>query len=891
MTASREPAEREVVEAIDAELRFHFEERLEELTATGMSTEEARRVAEAEFGDLPAVRAGLVEIDMRVARRRRRREAFHLLVQDIRHAWRRLRRSPGFLLATVLTLGLGIGAVTAVFSLTDAVALRTLPYPDAGRVVRLRSALPGIEDTWFLAKGQFLEYRRESRQFSALGLYRLGGVTVRMDGGDAAYARVARVEPGVAEVLGARVRLGRPLEADETLGGGAPVALVTDRYWRTVMGSDPGAVGRRLEIDGVAYEVVGVLAQDARLPEEVEAGERFTIDFWVPIDLDPAEPARNHHVFRALGRLGPVASLESATAELVALTARFPESLPTAYSDRFMRETGFSPELTPLREDVIGGVASVLWLVLGAVGVVLLITCANVANLFLVRAETRRREVAVRGVLGAASRDLARHRLAETLLVAGVAALLGIGLAYAGIRLLVQAAPSGIPRLSEVGLTPLAVSLAVVFALAVALLFGLVPGNGNPARTLSEAGRSTTPSRRRRAVRNVLVMAQIGLCFALLSGAGLLLRSFAGLTAVDPGFEHRGVLTFGLVLPADGYPDGAATATFYREFANRLEGLPGVESVGAGSSLPLGGLDGCTGVRPQSPVDPDQGGECLLIVYTTPGYLGTLGIDVRGREADWPSLQSGVRGAVVSARLARQFWGEGDVTDRTFVLGGAEVPHTVVGVAEDIANEALDRPAADVLYVPVLPEPAPRVVIRQPTFVVRTSVVDPVSIVPAIRGVLGEMDTRIPLTRPQLLSTIVASSLSRVTFMATLLATAALIALLIGAVGIYAVVSYAVSQRRAEIGVRLALGADDGRVRRMVIGETLRIAGIGIGAGLLLTWSLGSVVASFLYGVTPTDPLTLAATGLLLAGISGLAGWVPARRALRMDPLASLQPD
>lgn len=901
MTSRSDGDDRDVGAEVDAELRFHFEERVEELVASGLTAAAARRRAHEEFGDVERVRDGLVAIDRRHARRRRRRESWHLVVQEVRQAARRLGRSPGFLIAAVLTLALGIGAVMAVFGTVDAVALRPLPYAAADRLVAMGNALPGIGDEWGLGKGQLLEYQRESSAFEAMGLYRTRSVTVRPPGGgEAGYARAVLVSAGMADVLSARVEYGRLFREEESLipasyddgesiGQGASVALVTNAYWRRALGGDPDVVGRTLDVNGTPYEIVGVLAPEVRLPGELASGNSYEADLWIAIALDPATPAQNHHVFPGVGRLRPGVTLAAATAELARLTERFPETLPSAYSERFMRETGFTPELTPLRDEVIGNAASALWLVLGAVGVVLLITCANVANLFLVRAEGRRREMAVRGVLGARARDLARHRLAETLLVTGAAALLGLGIAAVAMRLLVRAAPPGIPRLQEIGVTPLEVLVAVGLALATGLLFGLQPASGQAARVLSDAGRSTTSSRGRRRVRNALVVVQVGMCFALLSGAGLLLRSFARLTAVEPGFRPEGVLTFGVVLPTDRYTDADRTGAFYRDFATRLESLPRVESAGAGTSLPLGGVDGCTGVTPQAPADPDEGGECLPIVYTTPGYLRTLGIPVRGEYPDWAELEAGNREAVPSAGLARRFWGTGDPTGQLLRIGGAELLHRVSGIAADIANDALDRPPVDVLYVPVFPQPAQRVVITQATFVVRTDLPDPMSLLPTVRRVLAEVDPNVPLTRPRRYTDIVASSVSRTSFMAMLLATAALMALIIGAVGIYGVVSYGVSQRSAEIGVRVALGAERTSVRRLVIGDTLRVAGLGIAVGLVVTLLSGRLVSAWLYGIAPTDPLTLAGTGALLTLVAVLAGWLPARRALGVDPVEALR--
>jgi predicted permease len=379
------------------------------------------------------------------------------------------------------------------------------------------------------------------------------------------------------------------------------------------------------------------------------------------------------------------------------------------------------------------------------------------------------------------------------------------------------------------------------------------------------------------------------MCFALLSGAGLLIRSFSRLTAVEPGFRPDGLLKFNLVLPPSRYPDAERTAAFYRDFSMRLESLPDVESAGAGTAVPLGGLGGCTGVEPLAPTDPEETGGCLIMVFVTPGYLRTLGIPVRGSFPDWSRLEAGNREAVLSAGLARRFWSDGDAVGRSFLLNGTTEPHRVTGVANDIANDALDRPPVDVLYIPLFPQPSQGVLVNQPTFVVRTDRPDPLGVLPEIRRVLADMDPQVPLVRPRRYTDIVASSVSRQSFMATLLATAALMALIIGAVGIYGVVSYTVSQRSAKIGVRVALGAERRTVRRLVIGDTLRVAGTGIALGLALTLLSGRVVSAWLYDVAPSDPLTLAGTGALLTLVAVLAGWLPARRALGVDPVEALR--
>ncbi len=875
---------------VDAELRFHFDERVEALIAEGIAPAAARARAEAEFGDVRAGRTGLVAIDRRMHRRRRRREAGILFAQDVRQAVRRLARSPVFVAATVLTLALGIGAVTAVFGVVDAVALRPLPYPASDRVVRVQNAVPVLDDgVWGMAKGQYLAYREESRSFEALGLYRLDATAIGPEPGVelAEQVRTANVTASIADVVGARVSLGRLIRAEEELGNGAPVVVLSNAFWRRFFGGDPAVLGRTIALGGRPHEVIGVLEPGVRLPEETAYGERMAVDLWQPMALDPAEPAQNHHVFRVIGRLAPGVTPDVAVRELTAVVARFPETLPTAYSVRFLRETGFAPMVVPLREDVVGESARVLWILLGAVGVVLLIACANVANLFLVRIESRRRETAVRTVLGAARGDLARHFLAESLLIVLVAGALGLLGAWAALRLLVAAAPPSIPRLLEIGMNPLVVTLAFGLALAIGVVFGLLPtgGRGAAGRVLAESGRSTTPSRRRRSVRSVLVITQVGLCFALLAGAGLLIRSFDALLDVDPAFEPAGVLQFRVMLPSDGYPDNATSVAFYRVLGERVEALPGVTAVGTATAVPLGGVNACTGTRPMAPAAVVDG-LCISVDFITPGLFAALGVSVRGREPAWADLGAGDPVAVVSAGLARRYWGDADPIGQLVRVGGSETPHRVVGVSADIRNDALDRPPVDVLYVAAQPF---RAAFRTLSVFVRTDQPNPLVVLPSVRRVLAELDPRVALVRPSTMDAIVLSSMSRLTFSAKLLGIAAFIALFIGGIGIYGVVSYTVSQRTAEIGIRVALGARHVQVRRWVLQDTLRLAAIGIVMGWLIMLPLGRTLASLLYDVTPADPATLIAVALLLAFVALLAGWLPARRALRVDPVEALR--
>lgn len=880
----------EIRREIDEELRFHLEERIEALVASGLDEERARRQALGEFGDVGTVRAGLVRIDRRIVRRRRRREAVLVLWQEWRQSLRRLARSPGFLVAVVLTLGLGIGASTAVFALLNGVVIRALPYPSSDRLVQLRNEVPGVGPAnWGWAQGQFLYVQSRTRAFDAMGLYRVRSVSLMEPGAESAvWASIATVSASMHDVLGAGVVLGRPMRGDENLANASPIALLGYSYWSRRLRSDPDVVGRVIDVGGLPHEVIGVLAPEALLPEEVQYGASFEIDAWTPLRLDPADPPRNNHVYRALARLSTGTSPSVASADLSRVYANFTTDMPEAYSDRFFEETGFAPVVEPLGAVVVGSTGRVLWILFGAVGIVLAITCTNVINLFLVRLESRRRELAIRSVIGASRSNLVRQRLLESLTVTGLAGALGVLVSVVAVALIRQAAPLGLPRVPELSIGAGEAAFAIGVTLLIGLAFGLLPGAGGAGAVLAESGRATTPSRRRLRVRRVLIAVQVGLCFVLLAGAGLLLRSFGALSAVDPGFEPAGVLTFRVVLPTEGYADFDATGAYYRRLSERLEAIPGVESTGLVSSLPLGGDDGCTSVS----VDvPGSESACIRVTWGGPGYFASAGIPVQGRDMTWEELAAGARTAVISHALARRLFRDTDPIGGRIRAAATREWHTIVGVAGDVSEGGLEDPPSELLYLPVMPAQEGLSPARNMAIIVRTNLADPVSALPAVRSAVAELDPRVPITRAGAMTDLVRRSMSGLTFMSMLLVIAAAMALLIAAVGIYGVISYAVAQRRAEIGVRMALGARTAQVRSLILGQSIGVAAAGVGIGLLLAVPLVRVLRAYLFGVSAGDPLTLGAVSGLLLLLAAGAGHVPARRAIRVDPVEALRND
>lgn len=883
-----------VEQEIDAELGFHFEMRVEELRSQGLSAEEAQARAIEEFGEVPSVRRQLENIERRMRRRRGSSMAASVALRETRRAGRALLRDPGFSIAAVLTLALGLGAATAIFALLDAVVLRPLPYAQPDRLVRLQSFVPGVgpDVHWALSRGQYLHYRERSRSFEAMGLYQPGAATIEgTDGGE--RIRTALVSASVAEVIGARPLLGRLMHPDENLSERPEAAVLSHAYWRRRFGSSPDVIGTTISLDGWPFEIVGVLRPDARLPEDLQLPGAGT-DVWIPLRLHPADRPQNHHMFRGIARLESGATAASAEAELIALTHNFPEEMPSAYSDAFMEQSGFRPKVLTLRDELLGGIADRMWILFGSVLLVLAIAAANVANLFMVRFEARRKETVVRRALGANQRQLAWHSLGESLLLAAVSCGAALLLARGAIVLIRALAPADVPRLVDADITSTALLFAIGVALAVGIIFGLVPlrHGGSAADALREDARGMTSSKRSERARGALVATQVALAVVLLAAAGLLTRSFQQFRDVQPGIDARGALTFSVHLPRSArFEDREAINAFYRTTVARLETMPGVERAGFATHLPLGGEYGCTGliVRGRADTEETTGG-CVPIVMTSPGYLESFAIPVRGSTLDWSEAPSGSLGVVVSRAFAQRFWpGEDPIGNQLRCCRAQEPYHRVIGVAEDVLANGLDRPPAEIAYFPI-EDPDPGLVRPLSTnAVVRTVGGDPMSLVPAIRRAIAEIEPSAAVDGARAMEDVVAGSIARVRFTMVLLAIAAAMALLLSVVGVYGVIAYVTGQRRPEIGVRMVLGATGSQVGWMVVWRTLRLAAVGVTLGLAGAFAATRALRSLLFEVSPIDPMVFGIAAAMLLLLAGVAGLFPAVRAARLDPARVLQ--
>ena len=876
---------------IDDELRFHLDERTADLVAAGLTPAEALRQARAEFGDVDQVSAGLRDIDQRILTSRARTEWRTVMNDEIRHALRRLVRQPAFTVPAVLTLALGIGATTAIFTVLDAVVLRPLPYANADRLVYIDSPVPGVgKDTrWWLARHEMFYFKQQARALEDLGVYHQSELTILGDGSvGAERVKSADVSASLFNVLGFRPYLGRLLSPEDNLPRESQVIVLGYDFWMRRFGGDRAIVGKTIPVEGFPLLVVGVVQPGAGLPDS-------RVDAWTPAYVDPNMPAANNHTWFGIGRLRPGYRAADLERELVPLVKRFPETFPTAYRASWMQSSGFTVAVTPLRDWVVGDVVTqALWILLGSVGLVFLVAAANVANLLLVRLDARRRELAMRLALGASRSHIAAHFLAEGLVLSLAAAALGTALAYVGLHALLAGAPEGIPRLTEVSLDWPGVAVAVVLAAALGAIFALIPivTARVDVRTLREGSRTLTSSRRRHVIRGTLVAGQVALALVLLAAAGLMMKSFRNLRGVQAGFDARGVLTMAVSLPAARYDGDRKAATFFEQLTNTIRAMPDVDAVGFGESVPPEMTTGCTGVLTEAPTREAMKSACIVTMRVSPGYFDALGIRVEGRTPTWAETNAGAGPTVVSRALAERFWpNENAIGKGVRCCQVGKHYYRVTGVSADVRGNGFDRPVTQVVYFPMVEmdsarlEGSPRymeVVVRSRSGNVR-------ALAPAVKRAIAALDVQVPVANERSMEQVVARSMANRTFTLTLLGIASVMALVLSAIGLYGVVSYVVGERRGEIGIRVALGAQRGVVGRMIVMQSVRLAVLGVVIGVAGALSVTRLMRSLLFEVEPSDPLTLGMVGVFLLLVAAVASWIPARRAMRVDPSEALR--
>jgi putative ABC transport system permease protein len=811
------------------------------------------------------------------------REALRTLGQDIHFALRVLRKSPGFTAVALLTIALGIGANSAIFSVVNSVLLRPLPYREPGRLVYLYSQFPtlGFDDFW-ISPPEYRELQQRARSFSAIGAWRTGRVNVA---GTDNPLRVtsAIVSAEFFTTLGVSPFLGRPFTTDEDRPNSPAVAVIAHGLWERAFGADPTLIGKQVQIDGEPTTITGIMPEGFDIQD---AG----VDVWQPARIGPNPTNRGSHYLRLVGRLAPGVTMERARNELQTLVTSWRAVIPEGHVPT---PDGHPIRLEPLRDKMTGGAQTPLWLLLGAVGLVLLIAVANVGNLLLAKSEGRRREVAVRAAIGAARVRLVRQFLTESLVLAVIGGALGLLLGVAGLRLLLARAPGSIPRAGEIGLDGRVVLFTLGLSLLAGLIFGLAPllhlSPRSMAATLKESGQRTTAGAARQRLRKGLVIAEMALAAILVIGAGLLVRSLTALERVDPGFDADGLLTFQLYLPPAHYPDATAASAFYATLLDRLGALPGVQGAAAMSGLPpLRDVNAndteFEGLAPSR----DRPFNVDYYQIIQGDYFHTMRIPVvGGRAFALGDNASGPPVALVNETLAKIYYPDQSPIGRRVRPGGA-FWLTIVGVVKDVKQGGLSEPTGTELYFNNPQVAAANIAQRTMNVVVR-STRSPAALFGEVRRVVRELDPSLPPAQMQTMDQNVAQTVRRPRFVTLLLGTFAALALALAAVGTYGVLSYTVAERSHEIGIRMAMGAQAGDVLGMVLRSGLGLAAAGLGIGLVGALAVTRLMRSLLFGVSPTDAPTLLFAPAVLAVVAVAACIIPARRATRVDPVTALR--
>jgi predicted permease len=868
---------------MEEEMRFHLEMQIEQNLSSGMAAEEARYAARRQFGNQTWLKE--------VSREMWSLNSIETLIQDLRYGARMLLKNPGFTFVAVLTLALGIGANTAIFSVVNGVLLRALPYYEPERLVMLWADRPilqaqiGLPD-FPVAVADFVDWRNQNQVFEQMAAMFAPRINLT-GGGEPESVFGLRTSASLFPLLGARFTLGRAFLPEEDRAGTDRVVVISHGLWQRRYAADPKLIGQKITLDNEAYTVIGVTAPDFQFPRRGEVPANFgaatKADLYLPIAFTPVNMNdRRNNYLTVIARLKPGVSVGQASAEMNAIARRLTEQYPQTNTDKGVR-------LAPLQQQAVGKARTALLVLLGAVGFVLLIACANVANLLLARAATRQKEMAIRAALGASRRRVLRQLLTESLLLAISGGVAGLLLAQWGVKMLLAIAPENLPRTYDIRLDTRVAGFTLLVSLMTGIVFGLIPAlqasKINLGETLKEGGRDAAGLLRRR-LRGLLIMGEVALAFVLLIGAGLLISSFARLTEVDPGLDPRGVLTMDILLPFAKYRDGQGRIAFFQETLERVRALPGVEAAAAVSPLPLSGghASGGFGIegRLSSTDQTFNAGVCVI----SPDFFKTFRVPlVNGRliaESDDAKARSVV---VVNESLAGKYFANEDLLEKRIILSGDDFARVIVGVVGDVKHSALDEEAKPEIYLPTAQAQFPPTLM---SLAVRAGG-DPMQMVAAVRGQVWAGDKDLPIFNIETMERLMAKSVAPRRFNLLLLGVFALVGLALAAVGLYGVMSYTVTQRTREIGVRMAMGAQRGDVLRLVIREGMKLAFIGALLGLGGALALTRLLKTLLFEVSATDPLTFIVIAGLLTLVALLACWIPARRAASMDPLVSLR--
>jgi predicted permease len=815
--------------------------------------------------------------------------------RDLRFAVRSFVRRPTFTFAAVVTLALGIGATTAIFSVVYSVLIKPLPYPNADELVSVSHAAPGANITGDLGEdpAMYFTYRDENRTFASIGLWQQGAMTLT-DRGEPERVSALAVTDGTLQALGVQPTRGRWFTEQEAFGPAAErySVIFSHAFWQQRFGGDEAVLGRELSIDSRPSHVVGVMPRGFRFLDVTPQP-----DVIVAVRLDPAEQWIGNFSWQTLGRLEPGITPAEAHADLERMLPIWLDAWPTApgITKEGIASWRITPIVRPSRDDLAGGVASTLWVLMGAIGAVLLIACANIANLLLVRADARRQEIAVRAALGAGAKRIARELLVESLVLGVAGSVLGLALAYLGVRGLVAVGPSNLPRLEEIAVHPPVLVFTLAVSLASTLLFGSIPALKaalRVARPLSGLPRGSSATRERSSTRSALVVVQVALALVLVVSAALMIRTFQALSDVDPGFSDPATIQTARVwIPTDLFPSPEQYTRMQREIRDKIAALPGVTSASFAHDLPMEGLYSNIAVVVEG--ETLAAGETPPLrrwVYVSPGYFEAMGTRViAGRDVTWSDIETGGRVVVISEDFAREIAAEpaAALGHRVRFADDQAAWREVVGVVQSVRQDGLYEEPPITVYWPVLRDNR----FGTPTvaFVVRSERAGTASLREEVRQAVRSVNGNVAITLEGTMQDLYAESLARTSFTLVMLAIASAMALALGIIGIYGVIAYVVSQRTREIGIRSALGAEPRQLEKMFLLHGLTLSAVGVVVGLVASAALGRAMSSLLFGIEPIDPVAYAgAIGVILAA-AALATYLPARRAAKIDPIETLK--
>jgi predicted permease len=878
---------------ISVSIQEHIDERVDELMEEGMSRKEAEQTARREFGNVTLLRE-------------RSREVWQLqgvesLLSDLKHVCRRLARSPGFTITVVLTLAIGIGANTAVFSVLNGVLLRPLPYPEPRQLVSLHLNAPGapglaeFRSELRLSASMYLTFAAHNRSFQSVGVWFPG--TASITGlAQPEQVNTALISGGVLETLNVPAVAGQWLTAADQDTHGLGRVMLSYGYWQRRFGGDPGVVGRTIRVNSESRVIAGVMPRGFKIVN-------YDFDLLVPLAFDPTHEALAGFAYRGIARLKPGVAIPQANADVARLVNIWMDSWtnPLGGDPHWYLRWKIAPALQPLKEIVVGSIQAVLWVVMGTIGVVMLIACTNVANLLLVRADARQQELAVRSALGAGGWRIARELLLESVTLGLLGGAVGEAVAFGGLRLLTAIGPGELPRLSEISLDGWSVGFTIVLSVLSGLFFGIIPVLRHvPSRqrfTLLGAMRTASVSRERQRGRNLLVVAQVAMALVLLTSAVLMIRTFLAMRDVDPGFSDPASLqVMRLSIPETLVRDSTTTVRMQNNILDKLAALPGVSSASFAASVPMSGTEpSWDQILIEGKNYEGQSPPMRLYNYVSPGYFHTAGTRmVAGRDFTWAEIYSVRPIGIVSEGLARELWGSPQAAIGKRFQEFQGMPwHEVVGVVQDVSENGVDKVSPATVYWPSLMGDSSALerleAWRTVYFALRTPRAGTQSLVGDMQQAVWSVNSNLPVAEISTMQEIYSDSMARTSFTLVMLAIAGTMALALGVLGIYGVISYAVSQHTREIGIRMALGAKKRELVWMFVRSALVLTGVGTAVGLGAAAVLVRLMRTLLFGISPLDPVTFTAVPVVLVAAVALASYLPARRTAAVDPVEALR--